>query len=459
MLFRNKWPEELEIGKEEAGQGAGVVEVTEETEKTEDVGAETEPRTEDTSPMSTGWTPAAILVNPPRSATSSLCASTSSLPLCLASPDPPPPVSVMSVSPGLAGISPTHKVVEKEEIKQAPPLDMSVFKSPLRPVPTSLVCPSFLPCLPPPSLPSLRPPHTEDSPAKLPSPGSSIRYLSLPSLLCPTPATPKAQEVEHLYQGLALKLQRKEQQEAARRGDMDQQELAKRPGMELNFETTAYTNLQARNEMGAVEKKAASSNTLETEESARIMSLLKPAMRRGSRGRKPKPKKILVNFLSDTEGDEDDSPYPPVAVKKKTLVKAKKKCDMFDEVIISESEEVDDPTAELKGVNPYIFDSGWEEPGDMMDSVRKALEQQNALKDELSDGVMESGESKEKVKIKTFQKRSRDPRISLSVLARDQQHGEKEPEERGEEGKEKEVVAALCTLHTQCCHNTCINAG
>jgi hypothetical protein len=68
--------------------------------------------------------------------------------------------------------------------------------------------------------------------------------------------------------------------------------------------------------------------------------------RRGGRGRKPKPKKFLDNFLSDSEGDIDEPPYPPVAVKKKPLMEARKKRDLFDEVIVSESEEVDNPTAE-----------------------------------------------------------------------------------------------------------------
>ena len=49
--------------------------------------------------------------------------------------------------------------------------------------------------------------------------------------------------------------------------------------------------------------------------------------------------------MSESEGDEDDPPHPPVAVKKKTPVKARKKCDVVDEVIMSESEEVDDPKA------------------------------------------------------------------------------------------------------------------
>ena len=80
-------------------------------------------------------------------------------------------------------------------------------------------------------------------------------------------------------------------------------------------------------------------------------SLKEPAYTRsqgGGRGRKPKPKKFPDNFLSESEGDSDDPPYSPVAVKKKTYVKARKKRDMFDEVIMSESEEEDDPKARAR---------------------------------------------------------------------------------------------------------------
>ena len=81
---------------------------------------------------------------------------------------------------------------------------------------------------------------------------------------------------------------------------------------------------------------------------------------------------------------------------------------------------------------------------------------------EISKGKTEDGEIRKECLYPWLSRyrSSRDPRRGLRVLLpRGQEHGEKEPEERGEEGKEKEVVAALCTLHTQCCHNTCINAG
>ena len=555
------------MGKEEAGQGTGVVEATEKTEKTEDVGAATEPRTEDTSPMSTDSTPAAMSVNPPRSPTSSLPAPSpySSLALCLASPVPPPSVSVKSVSPGLACIFPTQsssamsvtgsepedrraegparrggrgrvllparykspagkgakngikvllprdgqeepkeseedQVTEQGEVKQPPPLDMAVCKSPLRHAPPSPARPSSLP-----SLPSPNSPPTEGSPAQLPWSGSSSRYLSLPSLLSSMAATPKAQEEEQEVEEPKPSSMPRAQStflrelEAARREDKEQQELAKRAGKELQYGSD--TDQEAGKEEEAVEKKAASSDSLEAEESAGILLLLEPAYprRRGGRGRKPKPKKFLDNFLSDSEGDEDDPPYPLVAVKKKPPMKDRKKRDRFDEVIVSESEEVDDSKDELKtddettgddkgaptrlptnlmpcapppgvhlrapgvkGVvmspsrpvaantpsslpaaitssrppavntpsNPLaasthprmvastppriaastpsrvdlsIFDlGGEEESGDMVDSVRKALEQQNASKGE---SVMESGEVKNKVKIKTFQRK------------------------------------------------------
>ena len=359
------------LGKERVGEFelAGLGAVTEEnnegTKKTEDMGAVSEPRTEDTSPMNIDWTPAATSVDPPRSPTSSLPALSpySSLLLCLASPFPSPAVSMKSDSPGLAGISPTQS-----------PSATSVTES-----------------------------EPEDRRAERP----------------------------------------------AKRGD------------------------------------------------------------RG-RGRKPKPKKFLDNFLSDSEGDEDDPPYPAVAVEKKPPMKAWKKCDLFDKVIVSKSEEVDDPKDELKTddettgddkgaptslptnlvpcallpelhlrapgvkgvlnklmspsrplaantpsrpsaankpsspmaastpprmaastpprmaastpprVNLSIFDlGGREESGDMVDSVRKAMEQQNAFKDE---SVVESGEVKEKVKvkvkvkIKTFQ-RMKPVRMDMPGLA------------------------------------------
>ena len=171
------------------------------------------------------------------------------------------------------------------------------------------------------------------------------------------PATPKAQEEEHEHEpqpsstkprapGTFLELQRKEQ--VARRENKEQQELGKRGGNELQEETTAETELEARKEKEAVEKKDASSDTTEAEEDARILSLLEPAYPRrqgDGRGRKPKPKKFQDNFVSESEGDEDDPPHSPVAVKKKTPVKARKKRDLFDEVTMSESEEVDDPKA------------------------------------------------------------------------------------------------------------------
>ena len=93
-----------------------------------------------------------------------------------------------------------------------------------------------------------------------------------------------------------------------------------------------------------VEKTDTSSDTMKPKESARIMSLLEPAHPRrqgGGRGRKPTPKKVLFNFLSGSDEDSDDPPYHPVVGKKNTPVKARKKRDMFDEVIISESEDVD----------------------------------------------------------------------------------------------------------------------
>ena len=115
MLFGKERLEDLELGKleeeEEAEQGGGALEGTEEMEKAENVVAVTEPRKEDTSPMSTDSTPSAMSVDPPHSRSSSLPATFlpapntslpapspySSLPMCLASPIPPPAVSVMSV--------------------------------------------------------------------------------------------------------------------------------------------------------------------------------------------------------------------------------------------------------------------------------------------------------------------------------------------------------------------------
>ena len=117
MLFGKERLEDLELGKleeeEEAEQGGGALEGTEEMEKAENVVAVTEPRKEDTSPMSTDSTPSAMSVDPPRSRSSSLPATFlpapntslpapspySSLPMCFASPIPPLAVSVMSVSP------------------------------------------------------------------------------------------------------------------------------------------------------------------------------------------------------------------------------------------------------------------------------------------------------------------------------------------------------------------------
>ena len=88
------------------------------------------------------------------------------------------------------------------------------------------------------------------------------------------PATPKAQEEEHEHEpqpssikpgapGTFLELQRKEQ--VARRENKEQQELGKRGGNELQEETTAETELEARKEKEAVEKKDASSDTTEAE--------------------------------------------------------------------------------------------------------------------------------------------------------------------------------------------------
>ena len=394
MLFGRERLKELELGKleEEARQGAGTVEGTEEmekrqeSEKIEHVRAAIETLTEDTSHMSS------------------------------------------------APLSPAR--------------------------------PSSLPCVNPNSQPSLPSPHplpaTQGSPAQLPSPGSSPRYLSLPLLLSPTPAIPKAlkaeQEVEEpqpsskprtqgtFLEELALKLQRKEQQEVASREDREhqelvsredrepqelvsredreqqelasredreqqelasredreqqelairedreqqelasredreqqelvsmedreqqelasredreqqelasredreQQDLAERAGKEL--QDGSDTDQEVRKEEEALEKKDASGYILEADESARILSLLEPARRKGGKDRKPKPKKFFDNFLSESEGDKDDPPYLPVAVRKKTPVKARKKRDMFNKVIVCESEEVvDDPKAELK---------------------------------------------------------------------------------------------------------------
>ena len=123
VLFGKERLEDLELGKleeeEEAEQGGGALEGTEEMEKAENVVAVTEPRKEDTSPMSTDSTPSAMSVDPPHSRSSSLPATFlpapntslpapspySSLPMCFASPIPPLAVSVMSVSPDLAAIS------------------------------------------------------------------------------------------------------------------------------------------------------------------------------------------------------------------------------------------------------------------------------------------------------------------------------------------------------------------
>ena len=139
----------------------------------------------------------------------------------------------------------------------------------------------------------------------------------------------------------------REQQELASREDREQQDLAERAGKEL--QDGSDTDQEVRKEEEALEKKDASGYILEADESARILSLLEPARRKGGKDRKPKPKKFFDNFLSESEGDEDDPPYLPVAVRKKTPVKARKKRDMFNKVIVCESEEVvDDPKAELK---------------------------------------------------------------------------------------------------------------
>jgi hypothetical protein len=123
---------------------------------------------------------------------------------------------------------------------------------------------------------------------------------------------------------LALKQQRKEQQEAARREDKEPDYSRKRRG----------------------------------------------------RGRKPKPKKFLNNFLSDSEGDEDEPPNPPGAVKKKPLVEARKKRDLFDEVIVSKSEEADNPTSEEQ--------SRVEEQSPSLEEQSPSLEEQSPSLEEQS---------------------------------------------------------------------------
>ena len=231
------------------------------------------------------------------------------------------------------GESKEEQVTEQELVKQPPPLDVAVFKSPLRPAHTSPAR-SSLPFLPQPSMLSPRPlPAIEGSPAHLPSPGSSSRHLSLPPLLSPMPATPNAQEEEleveepqpsstksapsgTFLKELAPKLQRKEQEQAARREDKEQQELA--------------TNLV-------------------------------PCVPPGVHLRAPGVKSVVMSPSS---------------------------------LLVAST-----PSR----VNPSIFDLGGDqELGDTVDSVRKALEQQNTSKDE---SVVKSREVKDNVKIKTYQRK------------------------------------------------------